>query len=113
MKQSIPRTLASTTMAAAAKSVNKMEGVRKALSQLGNDAKPLEIQKFVKDSFGITMTAEHISNYKGKIVRSKGKKKRQAKPAATALAAAHAKAPASNGKPASVPLEDVLKIKEL
>jgi len=39
------------------------------LAKLGNDAKPVQIQNWVKAAFSVKMTADHVSNYKGKILR--------------------------------------------
>jgi hypothetical protein len=47
--------------------ISKMEGVRRALAHLGNDAMPLGIQKYLKSEFGIDMDAGAISNYKSAI----------------------------------------------
>jgi len=49
--------------------VNKMEGVRRALAELGSDAKPKDIQEYVKKNFKIDMSTDHISTYKGDIQR--------------------------------------------
>jgi len=49
--------------------VNKMEAVRRALGELGPDAKPKEIQVYVKREFGVKMSTDHISTYKGDIQR--------------------------------------------
>jgi hypothetical protein len=68
-----------------------MDAVKAALAHLGNEARPLDIQSFVKTKYNISMTADHISNYKGEILR---RAKATAKPAA-------AKKPAATKKPAS------------
>jgi hypothetical protein len=49
--------------------ISKMEAVRRARSELGPDAKPKEIQEYVKKNFKIDMTTDHISTYKGDIQR--------------------------------------------
>jgi len=41
-----------------------MEGVRRALQELGHDASPRAILKYVKKEFGIRMSLNTISNYK-------------------------------------------------
>jgi hypothetical protein len=48
---------------------NKMEGVRRALGELGYDAKPQVIQEFVKTRFGLDMGTNMISNYKSVIIK--------------------------------------------
>jgi hypothetical protein len=57
-----------------ANGLTKMGAVRQALSELGKSAKPLDIQKFVKERFNITMTVAHISNYKTTILAKKKRK---------------------------------------
>jgi hypothetical protein len=49
------------------KAISKMEGVRRALTELGNDAMPGAIQKHIKEKFGIQMDPNMISNYKSAI----------------------------------------------
>jgi hypothetical protein len=51
------------------KGISKMEAVRRALSHLGGDAKPSEMQPWIKQQFGIQMSTDHISTYKGDIRR--------------------------------------------
>ncbi len=50
-----------------------MEGVRRTLDQLGNDAKPQEIRTHLKREFGIDMETNMISNYKS-MIKSGGNK---------------------------------------
>jgi hypothetical protein len=50
-------------------SVSKTEAVRQALSRLGNDASPTDIQSFVKRSFHMDMSTSHVSNCKSMILR--------------------------------------------
>ena len=52
-----------------AQGLTKTEAVQRALAELGNDAKPLEIQKHIKDQFGIKMESQQISNYKSKMLK--------------------------------------------
>jgi hypothetical protein len=72
--------------------INKMEAVRKTLSSLGREAKPTEMQAYIKKTFGIEMTKDHISNYKGDILR---KEAESAGGSATAQAATSANKPAA------------------
>lgn len=51
------------------KDVSKVNAVRQALSKLGNDATPTEIQGFVKKTHGLDMTAAHVSNCKSTILK--------------------------------------------
>jgi hypothetical protein len=61
-------------------SISKMEGVRRALGVLGNDAKPLAIQQYLRDEFRIIMTVAHISNYKSTILGPRKKKGKRGRP---------------------------------
>jgi hypothetical protein len=74
-------------MAEKANIPTKIDLVRKAMGKLGDDAGPTQLQDYVKRAFGVSMTTDHVSNYKGKILRaqtgkkkSAGKKKTAAKP---------------------------------
>src|SRR5438874_13709080 len=80
----------------AKKGITKMEAVRQALAELGNDATRTAIQGFIKDRFGIQMSPDHISNCKSEL-RNKKKQAGKAKPAAKkpATPKAAAKQPAS------------------
>jgi hypothetical protein len=53
--------------------MTKIEGVRLALAELGPDAKPLRIQAFVKERFGIDISTEVVSAYKKELARRGGK----------------------------------------
>jgi len=52
--------------------ISKMEAVRRALRALGGDPKPLEIQEYIKKTFGITIDTLMISSYKSNL-KSAGK----------------------------------------
>jgi hypothetical protein len=74
------------------KLTNKTEAVRRALKELGPDAKPLEIQGFVKDRFGVEISTKVVSIYKaklGKRGRRRVKPKGEVAPAAPAPRAGH------------------------
>jgi hypothetical protein len=73
--------------------ITKMDAVRKALSFLGREAKPTEVQAYLKSTFGIEMTKDHISNYKGDIIRKEAK---DAAGSAMPQAATSAKKPAAS-----------------
>src|SRR5260370_11776630 len=47
--------------------ISKMDAVRRALFELGKEAKPLEIQKFIKSRFGVSMDPNMISTYKSTV----------------------------------------------
>src|SRR4051812_35875271 len=73
--------------------ISKVDAVRRALDELGKDAKPAEIRPYVKDKFGLDMTPEHITTCKGTILKQGGKGKPQAKAAAPKPAAPTAAKP--------------------
>jgi hypothetical protein len=118
--------------AASEKKISKMEAVRRAIATLGQDAGRAAIRDEVKRAFGIEMSADHVSTYKGDIAREAAKKKLAAKkptatkPVATKPAAVvpavekaasspkkPATAPSGNGNGPSVALGDILTLKEL
>jgi hypothetical protein len=57
--------------------LSKLEGVRRAVAKLGADAKPQDIQPFLKQNFGIKMSTTLISNYKSHLSRKARKKARR------------------------------------
>jgi hypothetical protein len=106
--------------------LTKMEAVRRGLAELGNDSMPARIKGFVKERFDIEMSTDHISVYKGKILREAAaqaqnaaqkplarkavrKKRRARRPLVQPSAAAAKTAPAGN----AVTMEDARTIKEL
>jgi hypothetical protein len=56
--------------------ITKMEAVRRALAKLGRDAKPLQLKAFIESALGVEMNADHISTYKGILLRKAGGKRR-------------------------------------
>src|SRR5207248_7579030 len=56
------------------KGISKMEVVRQALSHFGSDAKPSAMRPWIKQQFGIDMSTDHISTYKGDIRRKQAGK---------------------------------------
>jgi hypothetical protein len=100
--------------------ISKQEAVRRALAELGTDAKPTAIRGFVKDRFGIEMGTDHISTAKGEILR---KARAQGTPAQARPAvqpSAQQAVPASPPAPAkaaagqaAIPLADILAVKGL
>lgn len=67
--------------------ISKMEGVRRALAELGGDADNRDIEKFLKSEFGIDMDLKMLSSYKTKL-KAAGKSAVIRKPAEAALAPA-------------------------
>jgi hypothetical protein len=56
------------------KGINKMQRVREALAELGNDAQPKDIQDLLKRKFNLEMNTKFISTYKGSILREAAEK---------------------------------------
>jgi hypothetical protein len=70
-------------------SLSKKDAVRRALQDLGNEAKPLQIREHIKKRYHLEMSLDHISTVKGEILRETGQAKpAAAKPTSTATAAA-------------------------
>jgi hypothetical protein len=108
--------MADKTNGAAPKKTNggitKMAAVGQALAKLGKDASRPDIQKFVKNNYGLQMTLDHISACKGEL----RKKKRPAKTAVTQQPAAQKQEPkklASEPKADGIGLEDIATVKDL
>ena len=106
--------------------ISKQEAVRRALGELGRDAKPTQMQGWIRDRFGIDMTTDHISTSKGHILRKEGGKgRRKGKgrvapkgptPQAGGPQGQPAPSPAAKGggtKEAGIPLDDILYVKAL
>ncbi len=123
------KTAASTGNIANSNGMTKMDGVRKALAELGQDAPPLKIREYLKQRLGIEMTTDHISNYKSEIRKAAARRKHAghtsakqpsasktyASSQATApKASASSAAPASNGRSSGgISLQDIQAAKEL
>jgi hypothetical protein len=56
------------------KRINKLQCVREALGELGNDAQPKDNQDFLKCRFNLDMTTKFISTYKGTVLREAARK---------------------------------------
>lgn len=84
---------------------NKYEGVRLALSTIGNEAKPLEIQSWLKTTHKMKMPVSTISNYKSSILSGgyKKAKTRGRKP----------KAKGGNADIGGITVEDIKAVQEL
>jgi hypothetical protein len=96
-------------------SIKKMEAVRRALSEMGNDTKPLRIQAWVKEKYGIEMSADHVSVCKGTILRKARDKRKSA--AITQPSAAQNSEPREQARPApqgnAISLDDIATVKSL
>jgi hypothetical protein len=55
------------------KLTNKAEAMRRALGKLGTQAKPAEIQEYIKTNFDVEMSTQMISTYKSIQIRKGGK----------------------------------------
>src|SRR5947199_41017 len=55
--------------------ISKMEAVRRSLKKLGRDATPTAIQADVKARFGVVMSTDHVSTYKGDIAKKEREQK--------------------------------------
>jgi hypothetical protein len=62
-------------MAVKTKGISKMEGVRRALQKLGDDASADAIQVYLKDHLGIGMSKDHIYVARGEVRRKAAKGK--------------------------------------
>ena len=98
---------------------NKMDAVRRAMGTLGRNAKPAAIRDHAKNQFGMDLSADLISTYKGEINRKKkgkskkkGAKKSQAPTAAAAPAKQAPRSPARSAG-AAISLEDMRLVKDL
>jgi hypothetical protein len=107
-----------------AEKISKQEAVRRALAHFGNDAKPLQMQGWIKSEFGIDMGTDHISTAKGDILRKAGvtgkpasKKKpgpKAQKPGPKGPKAQAAKAaPKGQAAAGGIPLDAILSVKAL
>jgi hypothetical protein len=95
--------------------ITKMEAVRRALAELGRDAKPLQLRGWVKEKLGIEMSADHVSVCKGTILR-KARGKRKAAVAVPQSSAARNEEPQVHRAPAprvGISLDDIEMVKGL
>jgi hypothetical protein len=115
---SVPSPTSDTPMATSTKKaqggITKQEAVRRALAELGHDAKPTQIQGWVKEKYAIEMGTDHISTAKGQILSEAGKRK----PAAVAQpSAAQNSEPREQGRPTprgnAIGLDDIEAVKGL
>jgi hypothetical protein len=106
-----------------AEKITKQEAVRRALAHLGNDAKPTQMQGWIKEQLGIEMSTNHVSTAKGSILKAAGKggsaKKKLGRPPSIQKTEPQAPAekPAAKQPPAAtksgIPLNDILYVKQL
>jgi hypothetical protein len=107
------------TTAAAQGELSKTEAVRKSFTRLGKQAMPKAVQEDVRKTYGLDVSANHISSIKAELAgkpaaKQPGPKKAAPAPAAKAAAPRSATpAPAANGKGPGVSIEDVLTLKAI
>jgi hypothetical protein len=93
-----------------ATSITKQEAVERALKEKGWDAKPVDLKPFIKERYGLDMTAEHITTCKSKARQKAPAKKSPAPNAAVQPAPQPAKSRAGNS---GFSLEDLQAVKGL
>ena len=94
--------------------ISKMEAVRRSLKKLGKKATPTAIQADVKARFGVEMSTDHVSTYKGDIARKQRQQSEAKKSAANKPQEHHAQAaPAGGPKKSTLSVQDVLAVKSL
>ena len=109
-----------------AEKISKQEAVRRALAHFGNDAKPMQMQGWIRSEFGIEMGTDHISTAKGDILRKAGVKKKPAskklgpkaqkagpKAVPAPQADARVRSVAGPTKSGGIALDDILSVKAL
>jgi hypothetical protein len=92
-----------------------MDAVRFALQDRGNDAKPLELQAFIREKYGIEMTIDHISAYKTVLLRKAKEGRKRSRVADTPVGESH---PLNGAAPRTPPqaaslADQVAKLKEV
>src|SRR5947209_5362849 len=104
-----------STPAAGQAPKNKMDAVRMAVAKLGRHATPTVIREWVKSQFGLDLSNDLISTYKGDIARQeRGKQKGPAKKATKATTSGAAPTRPMVAKSAeAVTLTDMALVKEL
>jgi hypothetical protein len=108
------------TAAPAPHKLSKTDAVRKSFARLGKKAMPKAVQQDVKKTYGLDVSANHISSIKAELAGKPGAKKPAPKKAAAnppvkkveAPKAASA-VPSANGKQPLVSIEDVLTLKAI
>jgi hypothetical protein len=92
--------------------ITKIEAVGQAMAKLGKNASRPDIQKFLKDNYGLQITLDHISNCKGELRKRKGPAKKAVSPQPAAQKP-EPKKPASGPKGHAIGLEDIATVKDL
>jgi hypothetical protein len=98
---------------------NKTEAVRRALDELGWDAKSAVIVEHVKKYYGVDVSPKVVSVYKGKLTkaghrpRRRGRRPKAEAVAAATPAAAVPAAPRAGGREAAIDIGDLRSLKEL
>lgn len=90
--------------------INKMQCVRDALGEIGNDAQPKDIQDFLKRRFDLDMNTKMISTYKGSILKGKSGKSGVIRQPAARVARESPKVERANG---GISVEEIRDVKGL
>lgn len=94
---------------------NKMEAVRQAMTALGDDASPNDIQAYVKEKFGQDIHTNMVSSYKSAVRKKlglRGRRRKRGRPRKTEAAAVHA-APAAMTSHEGISWKDIRAIKDV
>src|SRR6516164_3071097 len=84
--------------------ISKMEGVRRALNELGHDAGNKSIQEYLESQFGIVMPTALISNYKSGLKAAAARRSATPQPAQPAV---------SEPAPGGITLDEIRAVKEV
>jgi len=89
--------------------ITKTAAVKQALTDLGNDAMPVQIREHIRKKFGLVMDTNLISNYKSTLKREAGKKAAAPQPKGRSVASPAKKIGAAGG----ISLDDIRAVKQL
>ena len=96
------------------KPLTKREAVRRTLVALGGNPGPSEIQKHLKDHFGLEMNTNMISSYKSQLTGGTGRrKKKRGRPAGTTSAAAATAEKPAPSHAGEVAWKDIRAVKDI
>lgn len=97
--------------------INKMDCVRQALAELGDNAQPKDIQDFLLRKFDLDMNSKMVSTYKGTILKNPARKsgiiRRPAARVSSPAPAPPKASPKVGGTNGGISVEDIRALKEL
>jgi hypothetical protein len=106
--------MAEKTKTQRANGITKQQAVELALQEKGWDARPVDLKPYIKERFGLDMTAEHITTCKSKARKGKKKPAPKAPGKPASQQSAKASAPrAGNARSDGFSLEDLQAVKSL